>query len=111
MTSTLRRPALAALLLAAWWGVSAPAGAQVKQRERPQPAEPPQENLDRPPPPAPGEGAVSSGVRWEYHVLPFRAGQRERELQHALNELGEQGWELAGTAVRVYTNSAREKDS
>jgi hypothetical protein len=131
MSPTLRRPALVALLLAAvlsWWGTSAPA--QDKTRQRPRPPEPPPEAPDLPPPPlvtpdhpapptaAPdqrtppplGGGAIHFGARWEYRVVPYRAGQSERELERALNELGAQGWELAGTASRT-TSGRREAEA
>ena len=100
MSPSLRRPALAALLLGAllaWWAAGAPAGPQIRPRERPRPTEPPQDNVDRPPP---AGGAIQFGARWEYRVVGYRAGQTERELERELNELGEQGWELAAALSR-----------
>jgi hypothetical protein len=102
MSPSLRHPALAALLLGAllaWWAAGAPAGSQIRPRERPRPTEPPAGALDQSPPPAAG-GAIQFGARWEYRVVGYRAGQTERELERELNELGEQGWELAAALSR-----------
>ncbi len=40
-----------------------------------------------------GDGAVVTGNKWEYLVIKVHA-RHEDSLQNALNEKGEEGWEV-----------------
>lgn len=41
----------------------------------------------------------ASTRRWQYHTLRFATGREfEEGADHALNELGAEGWEVAGFA-------------
>ena len=45
------------------------------------------------------ESPGASATRWQYHTLRFASGREFEELaEHALDELGADGWEVAGFA-------------
>jgi hypothetical protein len=52
-----------------------------------------------PPSPAQEKDKAAPAARWEYRVVGL--AENDQEAEDALNKLGDEGWDLAGTAGEV----------